>query len=228
MLEKEHGREPMNATMRLRMTYGYIWESFLVFLLRAAGLKLETDKFVALNVTYDEGKTATINGKLDLKIDGEIYDTKSASSWAYEHKFDTLATLKANDDFGYVGQALGYSIADKSYFGGWIVIDKSDGRIKVLEIPKDGYRELAREHLDDFKAKVKALNEPGAVMPPCTGTIHETFRKVESGNIQLSKSCEYCPHKYRCHPGLQFKESLVGEAKTKAWKYYVKIAEPKE
>lgn len=226
MLEKEHGREPMDSTMRLRMTYGYIWESFLVFLLRAAGLKLETDKFVALNVAYDTDRTTTINGKLDLKIDGEIYDTKSASSYSYNNKFASFDSLRASDDFGYVGQALGYSIADKSHFGGWIVIDKNDGRIKVVEVPKEGYRELAREHLDDFKHKIKTLNTEGAAMPSCPGVIAETFRRAPTGNLILNKSCEYCSCKYKCHPELQYKESLTGEAKTKAWKYYVKISEP--
>lgn len=228
MLEKLYGRPAMDAQQRLRMTYGYIWESFLFFLLKAAGLNIETDKFVKLDVAYDSDKTAKVNGRLDLKIDGEIYDIKSASPWSYDNKFVTFDKMEQDDAFGYCGQALGYSIADKSYFGGWIVIDKADGRIKVVPIPKDKYREIARKYLDDFKLKFRALannltQKDIDTIAPCIGELDETFNKRPTGNKFLSKSCEFCSNKYKCHPNLIRKEDVNSKAQKKSWKYYTKL-----
>jgi hypothetical protein len=225
MLEKLYGREPMSSSMRLRMTYGYIWESFVLFLLKASGLNVEGSEKTSYDISYDKDKMTTIHGTYDLKIDGEIYDIKSASPWSFDNKFTNFASMEADDPFGYVGQAMGYSIADKSHFAGWIVIDKSDGRIKVVEVPKTNYKELARKYFENFKYKIKAIfnNEE---IPPCTGVVEETFRKHKTGNLILNKSCEFCPHKYKCHPELQFTEDVMSEAQNKKWKYYVKLGKP--
>ncbi len=227
MLEKIYGREKMDAQTRLRMTYGYMWESFVLFLMKASGLKFEENQKVSLDVVYDEGKFTTIHGSYDIKLDGELYDIKSASSWSFDNKFTTFAAMEADDPFGYCGQALGYSIADKSRFAGWIVVDKSNGRIKVVEVPAEGYRELARKYLDDFKYKIRWIFTKDKEIPPCLGVVEETFRKNKTGNLVLNKSCEFCPHKYKCHPELLFKEDVNSEAQKKTWKYYVKLLKPK-
>lgn len=231
LLEKTYGREALSAPMRLKMTYGFMWESFLIFLLKASGMTIETDKKVKLNINYDEGKDTTIYGTLDLKIDGEIYDTKSASSWAFDNKFTSFANMETDDPFGYCGQAFGYSLADKSRFAGWIVIDKSDGRIKVVEVPQGNYRELARKYLDDFKVKIRAVTSNFKAsdidrISPCTGVIEETFNKRSTGNSYLSKSCEFCSYKYKCHPTLVFKELPLSKAVKKVWRYYTKLNTP--
>ena len=41
--------------------------------------------------------------------------------------------LKANDDFGYVGQLIGYSEAKSKKAGGWIVVCKSTGQVLVMD-----------------------------------------------------------------------------------------------
>ncbi len=230
LLEKKYGRSPMDAQLRLRMTYGYIWESFTLFLLKAAGIPLEINKKVKLDIAYDNKKNHTLFGKLDIKIDGEIYDIKSASPWSFDNKFTSFDNMEHDDPFGYIGQAFGYSLADKSYFGGWLVIDKSNGRMKIVPVPKEKYRELARKYLDDFKLKVKTALYSGdsPELPPCPGVVKETFNKAETGNLILNKSCEFCDHKYNCHPGLIYKECGSSKAKTKTWKYYVKLLTPND
>jgi len=227
MLEQKYGATKFDPQQKLRATYGYIWESFLFFLLKASGLDIETQKQVSLDISVDDKKEYKVNGTLDCIIDGEIYDVKSASPWSYNNKFISLETLKEDDPFGYVGQALGYSIADKCHFGGWIVIDKSDGRIKVVPIPKEGYKELAREYLNDFKNKVRRLFfTKDAEMPSCDGVIEETFNKKKTGHKILKKTCEFCAHKYICHPKLQVKECLTSQAQNKPWKHYTHIESP--
>lgn len=227
MLEKEHGRVKFDPQAKLRGVYGYMWESFLFFLLKASGQNIETNKRVSLDVKVGDDQETKVSGILDCIIDGEIYDVKSASPWSYENKFVSLEAMEKDDPFGYVGQGMAYSIADKKYFGGWIVIDKSDGRIKVVPVPKDNYKELARKYLDDFKNKVKTLfftDNPD--MPPCDGVEEETFNRRATGNKILKKTCEFCPHKYKCHPNLQVRECQNSKAMTKKFKHYVEINEP--
>lgn len=227
LLEKLYGRSIMDAQMRLKMTYGYMWESFLVFLLKASGLNLTTNKKVSADIEYDEGKRLKVNGSYDIKIDEEIWDVKSASSWSFDNKFVSLATMEADDPFGYVGQGAGYGIADKSRFAGWIVIDKSDGRIKLVETPKGKeYFDWLVRQAQALKDKIKWIMTKPNELPPCEGVVEETFRGKPSGNTILTKSCEFCAYRYKCHPELKYQESKVGEAKNKAWKYYVKINKP--
>lgn len=230
LLEKFYGREGVNTQMRLKMTYGYIWEALLVFFLKASGLNIQKDLQVTLDINVD-GVNHRVPGMADLKIDGELYDTKSASSWSYDNKFASFDTLEEEDPFGYCGQALGYSLADKSRFAGWIVIDKNDGRIKVVPIPQDDYRSLARKYLDDFKNKIRILRAVKDArqidtVAPCTGVVDEFFSKKPTGNQYLSKSCEFCACKYKCWPQLKYSEVAESKAKRKSWHYYVKLLKP--
>lgn len=222
MLEKEYGRSEMDAPMRLKMTYGYMWESFLVFLLKASGLSLETNQKVSLDVEYDADRHLKVNGSYDLKLDGEIYDVKSASSWSFDNKFVSLERMEQDDPFGYVGQASGYSLADVSRFAGWIVIDKSDGRIKVIETPKDAaYSSWLGTQAQALKDKIKHLVTRPKDIPPCDGVMEETFFKKPTGNKILNGNCGFCSHKYLCHTDLTFAEETHSKAINKKWKYYV-------
>lgn len=223
MLEKLYGRPPIDEQARLKLTYGHIYEAMLLFLLKATGLQVETGKQVELDIDGNK-----IQGTLDLKIDGVIYDVKSASSWSYDNKFTSFDHLRADDPFGYCGQGFGYALADKSHFGGWIVIDKSDGRIKLVNGPDSSYKQVENEYLEDFRQKVKILNTDfkDADMPACTGVLEETFNRKKTGNFYLSKPCEFCPHRYKCHPELTRSEDVNSQAKRKTWKYYTKLLKP--
>ena len=78
---------------------------------------------------------------------------------------------------------------------------------------------------DDFKEKVLAL-ETNANPPECSGVVEETFMRNKTGNLILSKNCEFCSHKYKCHPSLKYMQDQVSKAKDKKWKYYVKVERP--
>jgi len=222
LLEKLYGRSIMDAQMRLKMTYGYMWESFLVFLLKASGLNLTTNQKISADIEYDEGKRLKVNGSYDIKIDGEIWDVKSASSWSFDNKFVSLATMEADDPFGYVGQGAGYGTADKSRFAGWIVIDKSDGRIKLVETPKGKeYFDWLVRQAQALKDKIKWIMTKPNELPPCEGVVEETFNKKLTGNKHLNATCGFCSYKYKCHPELVYAEESHSKADKKKWKYYL-------
>ena len=175
MLDKKYGRKPLSGPDKVKMTYGYLCESLLVFLLKASGVQVtEEQGEVDLDVKFSDEKTLNVKGSFDFVIGDKIWDAKSASKFSFENKFVDFNSLQAADDFGYIGQAIGYSLAHKKKFGGWIVINKADGAIKVIEIPDDKYRELCAKYLKEFKHKIKTIDEDGE-MPPCDGVVKETF-----------------------------------------------------
>jgi len=220
MLEQRYGRPPMDAQMRLKMTYGHLTEALVMLLVKASGLAYTSQIPLSLEIPYDRTKTV-VKGTLDIKIDGQIYDIKSASSWSFDNKFVNFAELQADDPFGYVGQGFGYSLGDKSDFAGWIVVDKSDGRIKVVDLSDKERQEGLAKYSVEFSKKLSALNNPKAELPPCEGVVDETFYQKKTGNKHLNKSCEFCTHKYKCHPTLKYAVDKVSKAKSRKFKYYV-------
>lgn len=201
---------------KLRSTVGHVYEAFMLTLLKAAEVGLEEqDKQVSLDVS----KT-TIQGTLDIIINKKVYDIKTASQYAYEHKFVSTTALSSNDTFGYFAQGFGYAEADKKDFGGWIVINKNTGDFKVLEIPESSHEELKAKYLDEITYKVKHI-EANMPMPPCKGVVQETFKKKPTGNRILNKECEYCEYKFMCHPSLQGLPEVFSTAKERRMKFYV-------
>lgn len=218
MLEKKYGRGKASPDFILKMLYGSLYEALTILLLKASKVNLqEHDKQVSLSVAG-----IAIDGMLDVKIDGKIYDIKTASPYSYEHKFDSWESLASSDDFGYIDQGFGYGAADKSPFGGWIVINKSTGQLKVIAIPEDVEEELTKTRLALIAAKVKHIttNQP---IPACTEAIDETYYKKPTGNVVLGPNCRYCSYKEKCHPGIKYCQSPTSKSERPAYKWYVKV-----
>jgi hypothetical protein len=210
--------EPLAPEVLVRMTYGHIIEKMFVVLLKAAGVEVdELNEKVKLQLD-----TMVLNGEYDIKIGGKHYDFKSASDWSYTNKFASVEAMMKEDSFGYVGQAIAYAEADKTPFGGWFAINKSTGDFKVVEgdiLNKLGVR---KEYIQKFNYNIRVVNELEPV-PPCTGVEKETYYKKESGNKVLGSKCKFCVCKQKCHPGIQYKPSVVSKASPKPWVWYVEL-----
>ena len=79
-----------------------------------------------------------MNGTLDIIIDDKVWDIKSASPYAFDHKFGEMGgykKIKSDDAFGYITQGYLYSESVGKEFGGWIVINKASGEWTVCEAP---------------------------------------------------------------------------------------------
>lgn len=221
-LDKTYGRQPMNAATIMKMTFGNLTEHLVYSLLKLSGVEI-VKKSGKVVLDVDDTK---IPGEYDLKvkIDGKEYliDIKSASPYAFTNKFNAFENLKESDEFGYIGQGVGYSQADKTPWGGWLVTNKATGEINHLLGEEVNNEELVHTYLDKFRYNISVLN--GSVpVPECGGVIDETFYKKETGNKCLSKSCNYCDHKYTCHSGLRYLPSLASKAKEPEWKYYTYV-----
>lgn len=218
-LQRDYGRE-FSPTFTLSGFYGTMLEHFTLFLLRASGVNVqEVNKKTELKIG-----DFRLRGELDLIIDGAVWDVKSASPYSYDNKFKSYEHIKEDDPFGYVGQLYGYSMAENLPAGGWIVINKAKGLIKVIPVPIEVQKTTKQYYLRDFQKTIDHVvgNMPA---PPCTGVVKEYFRSKETGNSILNRDCEFCPYKTRCHPTVKCLPSLVSSAIDKPTRYYVNINE---
>lgn len=230
MAERDGWKRNVPANMVFKMVYGHIIEALTVAVIRAAGINVtEEQGKVTLPITLKDGRIANINGTFDLLLDDEfIYDVKSASSYSYTHKFASYDSLAADDSFGYVAQIWGYAEARGKKAGGWFVIDKTTGDIKVVEVPQDKetynkHRDAALKVLTDT-ANAVLLNEP---FKRSFTDEPETFQKKLTGNRVLGKSCQFCDHKIKCWPNVKYMAQPASGAKDPRWFWYTHVADPK-
>lgn len=204
-----------------KMLTGDLHEAAMIAILKSAGVGVEdTQQQVSLEVAGTK-----INGTYDIKIDGKIYDIKSASSWAFQNKFaeGSFDKLQKDDGFGYVAQGFGYAAAAGKPFGGWIVVDKTTGEWSVSETPSGAAYEAARkESLAKIETNVKALtqNKP---FKRCHTDVEEFYYRKPTGNKMLGFACGYCAFKQTCWPEAQQlpQQSSKGQFPKMVWYTHV-------
>lgn len=217
-LAKKYGGAPLPPEFAIKMVYGHIVEKLFIVLLKAAGVEIqENNEKVSLQLD-----DMVLQGEYDIKINGEHYDFKTASDWSYNNKFINVDTVVSNDTFGYGGQAVAYSLADTSPFGGWFVINKSTGDFKLVDGRKLNNEDIRNEYINKFNYNVRVINGKEPV-PECTGVEDETYYKKPTGNKVLGNKCKFCQCKDKCHPGITYRPSVISKANPKPWVYYVEL-----
>lgn len=181
-INKPHLAEPLSASTRFKFLFGDIIEHVLLFLADASGHKV-TDEQAEVDI-------AGIKGHIDGRIDGELVDVKSASTYSFRKFKDHLRPW--DDAFGYLTQlgSYGYSLGvDRAHF---FVADKSVGNIclDTHDLPAVNYNQRVQE-------KQKMLSGP--IPERC----YPDEADGVSGNRKLSVGCSYCPFKQHCWPGLR-------------------------
>ena len=217
--------QPYNNKMR--NTFGDLIEALAVTIIKASGIKVDsTQKSVSYNM--DKSK---IDGTYDIEIGNSIYDIKSASPYAFEHKFGDeggFNSIVEDDSFGYLSQGYLYSESENKKFGGWIVINKSTGVWLVTETPTEDekYKNIA---INLSKENLHALDE-GKPFRRCFSDIEETFRKIPTGNRVLGIVCSFCPYKFPCwgKDKLQYLPQQQSKGKSPKWVYYTEVNNPRE
>lgn len=198
----------------LRMMYGGVIEGVSVALMREAGINIEEEQ-TKVTLKLDN---IDISGTLDLVIDGRVWDVKSASQYSYKEKFKSYESLKESDELGYLCQLYGYSKARALPPGGWIVVDKSSGEMKFLEVP-DSWEADSDTAIQTMTDNATALIN-NTKFKRCFTDKPEFFKKKPTGNMVLDHPCIYCPFKYECWPNLQYLPIMNSTAYDKNYKYY--------
>ena len=179
---KSEGEEtqPLEPHLFIRFLYGHILEEVMLFLVKLAGHKVTDEQ--------KEVKVSGVHGHMDCKIDGEVIDIKTASSFAFR-KFKN-GTLVEDDPFGYLAQLSAYETAEKTKAGGFLVLNKESGEI-TLHRPSFFDKPNARNKIREVKKAIKLDNPPALCYNPVP--------EGKAGNMKLPRGCTYCRHKNECH-----------------------------
>ena len=163
---------------------------------------------------------STIKGTDDVEIDDKVYDVKSCSPWAFDNKWlHGYEALKADDSFGYIGQLTGYANAKGKDVGGWLVMNKSDGRIAVVEA--DITEDEKKANLFGIQYNVTAVQENHPFERKFEA-IPDTFRKKPTGLKRLCKTCGFCDYLKSCWPTAEYMAHPQSEAKVPPMHWFVK------
>ncbi len=213
------GRMPYNHWVR--MVIGDCVEIIMRMVLEKSDVVVTSD---GDDVSLDVDET-NIRGTSDIDIDGKVYDIKSASQYAFRNKWeDGFQGLYKEDDFGYVGQLYGYADAQKKEPGGWIVVDKSSGEIKVVEVDATDEQETFIRHNREQTVDVVSNNRP---FRRCFDAEDETFFKNATGGKTLGRACGWCNFKSSCWPEAKYLPNPASKAKKTPYKWYVEYPDDK-
>ena len=217
--------ESLPYNFKMRNLFGDLIEASAITIMKASGIEVkDIQKKVKLNTEGDE-----INGTMDVKIGGKIWDIKSASPWSFTNKFGDnggFDSVAKDDHFGYVSQGYMYGEADKSDFAGWIVVNKSTGEWCVTETPKQEthYKDDA---IATAKHNIKALKE-NKPFKRCFEDEDEYFYKKPTGNKVLGFTCSFCPYKKSCWgDNLQYLPQQQSKSKSPKWAWYTEVNNPR-
>lgn len=213
MDKQSEASEPRTYDLIFKSLFGDLIEAALLTVIKASGIELDAqDLLVTLDLP--NGK---IKGTLDTILYKKVYDIKSASVFAFENKFSSFERLQEGDVFGYVKQLVGYSKSVGLQPGGWIVIAKETGEVRVLDFP---------EHIDLEPILAEINNTITDIDKPFKRLFEdkpEKFRNKETGNRILDTTCKFCSHKTKCWPELQIMPSLPSKSFDRELQYYTFI-----
>jgi len=214
-------RSAMPYNHIVKMLLGDATEAIMDVILRAAGLNITATKSqVSMKILGVE-----VKGENDLEIDDRVYDTKSASPWAFEHKFVDWDTLKKDDAFGYIPQLIGYSLAQGKKPGGWIVVNKATGEVKIIEV--DPTSSEIKDVLSAMEKTVDKLSKD-APFERCFEPEVEKFRSKPTGSLRLPMTCSFCSYLSKCWPEAVYKPQTGSQAQSPRHFWYAKYEEPSE
>ena len=224
-MERDGKEKTVEYNSIIRFIFGDLVEAIAILILKSAGVNVE-DEQKKVDLKLGDNK---VSGTLDLIVDGKVWDIKSASPYAFEHKFGDMGgykKIKEDDAFGYIAQGFLYSESVDKEFGGWIVINKASGEWVVCEAPtiQDVDR---KEALVLAKNNLKALVN-GEKFKRCFSDTAETYKdenkkEKKTGNRLLPSICGFCDFKKTCWPDIIMHRKVTSKAKFPRAVWYSKL-----
>lgn len=216
--------EDMDYSTFMKFIFGDLIEAVAVAALRLAGADIiEIQK----PVEVDLGEGITIKGTLDLIMDDgsgpKVWDIKSASDFAFNHKFGSFGgyeKIKSEDAFGYIMQGYLYSSAVGLPFGGWIVVNKNSGEWAMCHAPDD--QEADRKaYMKDALVRAKYLLSKPKFRREFSDE-PEMHKKEPTGNRLMCTSCSFCGFKEKCWPKAVLAPKATSKAQSRPAAWYTK------
>lgn len=172
--------EDVDGQTRIKFLYGDMVEELILFLAKLSGHTV-TDEQMEVDVNG-------VKGHQDCRIDGEVTDIKTASSYGMR-KFRDGSLTQGNDPFAYIPQISSYVRAQGDYKGNLFAINKENAEMVLL--PVDSIDMINPfDRVDHVKKMVKQDDPPDRC--------YEDVPDGASGNRILSTNCVWCQHKHTC------------------------------
>ena len=224
-MERDGVEKNLEYNAILRFIFGDMVEALTILVMKSAKIDIESEQE---KVDLQLGKNS-ISGTLDVEIDGKVWDIKSASPYAFDHKFGDMGgykKIKEDDVFGYIVQGYLYSQAKDKDFGGWIVVNKASGEWTVCEAPAV-QEEDKKEALALAEKNLKALIK-GEKFKRCFTDTKETYNASDgtiknTGNRLLSSICGFCDFKRTCWPDSIMYKKVPSNARFPRSVWYSKL-----
>tara|TARA_A100000172_G_scaffold61779_1_gene41136 strand:+ start:367 stop:1221 length:855 start_codon:yes stop_codon:yes gene_type:complete len=178
--KRDTSSSDIDGASQIKFLYGHILEEIVLMLARMAGHNVTDEQ--------KEVKVNNITGHMDCKINGEVIDVKTASSFAFK-KFK-YGTLTDDDPFGYLGQLAGYEEAEGTNNGGFLVINKESGEL-CLHQPEELDKPNIKNKIDNLISAIEVNDMPERCYNPVPDG--------KKGNYKLHKSCAWCKYKFDCY-----------------------------
>ena len=138
VLAGERPPQKLDYNNHLIFWRGYVFEALTEALLELAlETKPEKQQRIAITVESPSGLSTTINGVLDLKHEGQVFDVKTTNDRSYTEKFKSSTALAENDSFNYLIQGQAYSEGCGAPFGGWLVINVNTCHIRDVPVEEE-------------------------------------------------------------------------------------------
>jgi len=228
-LEKKGKEKELQYNTIIKFLMGDLLEAVAIAVMKGAGIDIEKiQEPVKLKIGGIE-----LQGTYDVKIDGKVWDIKSASPASFMSKFGQYGSynkIKDNDPFGYIMQGHLYGEADNSDFGGWIAVNKVTGEFAVCEAPEN-QKEDREEMVKTASETIKTLKS-NKKFEKLYNDIPETYVpksgknkgiRIETGNTLLEGICGYCDFRKHCWPKATLNEKVTSKAKSKPLVWYNKL-----
>ena len=190
--------DPISPENILKFLYGDVIEELLIFLIEASGHEVSSEQDMVQYVLKDGWK---LTGRMDLRVDGQIVDVKSASNYAFKKFKEDEIT---DDAFGYRWQIFAYAGTCKNTKKGhFLVMNKQTGELKVTSINFN----LPQKDLHAFVTDMgnKTVDILCADSPPeIPSEFSDSVLKSDKyGRKKLPVTCSYCAYKKTCRPNLR-------------------------
>jgi len=215
--------EDLPYNFKIKMILGDLAEALVIVLLKSSGCNVQEEQ-TPVTLTSPVG---SIKGTLDAVIDGMVY-IKTASPYAFATKFQSADYLMKHDDFGYGTQGYGYALATGRPFGGWIVVEKSTGDIKVVEVDPDKDKQVEAQQvvLREIQATTQTVTNSTEVVR-CFDPEPELWYKKPTGNYILGNECSWCAYKKHCWPSVRKLPQIPSKAERPKEFWYTHVEEQK-
>ena len=191
--EYKVNKEAISSSNLVKFLYGDILEELVLALAELAGHTV-TDQQKSCEIELPMGWK--LRGRMDAKIDGEIVDVKSTTSFGFKKFVD--GKLAQDDPFGYIDQLGGYVEAEhpegvpEGTKTSFVVIDKQLGHLCRMELvtAEDATAQEIEDKRTEFVMDLESSKPP-----------ERHFKdkpEGKAGNMRLDTGCSYCGYKEEC------------------------------